>query len=119
MKTQEELHSFVRSKLKRGYPEGELRNELLQEGYTAEEIQKAIYDPPTDPAEIKKAERKKFDSNPLWYLGSIVFIILGLYKRSGDPYTNSHIYGTSLIVAGIIGLLLKLLLPLLEDSKKK
>jgi hypothetical protein len=118
MKTPEELGSFVKNKLKRGYPEGELRNELLQEGYTAEQIQKAVYDPPTDPLEIKKAQRKILDNNPFWYLTSIGIIIIGMYRKSSEG-NHTTIYTWLLIGTGIIGLGLKIILPLIEDLKKK
>jgi hypothetical protein len=118
MKSSEELQSFVKNKLKRGYPEGELRNDLLQEGYTAEQIQKAIYDPPTDPGEIKKAERKKTDDNPLWYLASIGIVITGVSLKSTKYYADSS-WGNTLIIAGLAGLALKIILPYIEDHFEK
>jgi hypothetical protein len=111
MKTPEELKEYIRNKLKRGYPEGELRNDLSSEGYTFEQIQEAIYSPASDP------EEKKLDSNPFWYMGSVVIILLGFYRLSTNSGSNT--WGMILIIAGIVSLLAKIIIPQFEDPKEK
>jgi hypothetical protein len=106
MKTADELKEYIKSKLKRGYPEGELRNDLLNEGYTPEQIQEAIYSSSSNSAE------KKLDSNPFWYISSILIIIIGLYQRSNTG-------GILLMIVGAISLLAKIIIPLFEDIKRK
>ncbi|HEX7902525.1 MAG TPA: hypothetical protein VF487_01510 [Chitinophagaceae bacterium] len=111
MKTAEELSDFVKSKLKRGYPEGELRNDLLREGYTAEQVQKAIYNPPKGAKDILRAEQKKLDNNPLWYMISAGFIITGIAIKSVKYYRENS-FSTMLIAMGVIGLFAKIFLAL-------
>lgn len=42
MKSTEELKQHVSKQLKRGYPSGELKEELLKQGYTVETVEKAF-----------------------------------------------------------------------------
>jgi hypothetical protein len=111
MKTADELKEYSKSKLKRGYPEGELRNDLLKEGYTYKQIQEAIY------TSTAKSDEKKLDSNPFWYISSILIIILGFYKSSNNSGSNT--WGIVLIVSGIISILAKIVIPLFENNKTK
>jgi hypothetical protein len=106
MKNQEELRLFVKKKLRRGYPEGELRNDLLGEGYSAEEIQKAIYDP-----EVIPGNRKREGNNyPLWFAASVGFVILGLSLLSVNFIWLSK-YGWFFLTIGLVGIAFKFLLP--------
>lgn len=111
MKTPEELKEYIKNKLKRGYPEGELRNDLLSEGYTSEQIQEAIYSPASD------SEEKKLDSNPFWYFGSVIIILLGFYRLSTNSGSNT--WGITIIIAGVVSLLAKIIIPLFENPKEK
>src|SRR5881394_2559511 len=102
MKTREELRQFVKKKLKNGYPEGELINELLQEGYTNEEIQKAIYDAPatgTDPTTRNQATPVH---HPLWFVFTSALGIVGLAFVSVSVFINRTI-GYTLLGIGLIG----------------
>jgi hypothetical protein len=108
MKTPEELREYAKRKLKRGYPEGELRNELLQEGYTAEQIQKAIYDPPTTPEEKKRAEQRLLDRNPFWYITSILIFLSGYWTYQGTGLPQNTSWGITMMIGGGLGFFVKL-----------
>jgi hypothetical protein len=110
-KNEEELTDFVRKKLKKGYPEGELRNDLLQQGYTDEEIQKAVYNPPLTEAGKKKEAQRNQDNNPLWYLASVGLLITGIAIKSVSYYKDSSA-GTLLIVVGAVGLAAKIFMAI-------
>jgi len=43
--TPEELTRYIRKKLKKGYPAGELENQLLEKGYAKEAIDEAMNNP--------------------------------------------------------------------------
>ena len=62
----------IKQKLRRGYPQGELINELADEGYSDEEIREALFE-----LEGPKSDSKIKDL-PLWYMASICFIVLGI-----------------------------------------
>jgi hypothetical protein len=51
--TPEELKQYVGKRLKKGYPAGELRDELVQQGYTTETIEQAFNPAPT-PGDAEK-----------------------------------------------------------------
>jgi hypothetical protein len=116
MKSQEELRLFVTKRLKNGYPQGELINDLLGEGYRSEEIQKAIYDPPED-KELKK-EAQPPANYPFWFVLTITSGITGLSIVSVSLFRNSMI-GYILIAVGIIGLFVKFIIPLIMENQKK
>jgi len=61
----------IRKRLIRGYPQGELTNELLAEGYSGEEIQEAYFSlyPKTQTADNSS-------SFPLWYVLCVGIVIL-------------------------------------------
>ncbi len=75
MRTPEELSAFIKKRLHSGYPDGELRNDLLKEGYTIEEIDRAFFN--ASPFQRKPNTSKRVEY-PAWYIFSISSIILAL-----------------------------------------
>ena len=118
MKSQEELQLFVKRKLKSGYPEGELLNDLLQEGYTHEEIQKAIYDPPATGIDPVTRHRTPPVHHPLWFVFTSALGIVGLAFVSVGIFNNRTI-GYILLAAGLIGLLIKYIIPVIIKNNTK
>jgi len=114
MKNQEDIRLYVRKKIKRGYPEGELRNDLLQQGYSDEEIQRFIYDPEIN---VKKKSKRITDS-PLWYAISVGFLILGLTLFLG-PSIWLREFNLLFLILGLIGIIAKYILRNIEEQKKK
>ncbi len=114
MRTPEELRAFVQKKLRRGYPQGELVNELLQEGYAADEIDKAIY-------LAGKNEEKPgpVGNNPVWFVLTTGLGIVGISLLSVSYFANFRPVGYTLILIGATGIFIKFLLPFLEKSTKK
>lgn len=109
MLTEEKIQE-IRKKLQKGYPQGELFNELLQQGYSSYEIQNALY------ALSQKQEKISNPINiPLWYAASIGFIILGIAILS-VKYLWIYNYGYIFLGLGITGLLAKYLI---DEAKKK
>lgn len=111
IKNNDQLADYVRKKLKKGYPDGELRNELLQQGYNKEEIERLIYNPPATEAGKQKENRQRLDNNPLWYFASIGLLITGIAFKSVSYFRESSL-GTILLVAGIGGLIAKVILSI-------
>ena len=97
-----DLNRMVRKKLKGGYPEGELREDLLQNGYSAPEIEAAI----------SEASQGKFPNQqkelPAWYLISGGFLILGISLRAVKGLWLEP-FSWPLIIIGTLGILLRLI----------
>ncbi|HEX7846432.1 MAG TPA: hypothetical protein VF476_11590 [Chitinophagaceae bacterium] len=65
-----ELAAFIKKKLKSGYPQGELTNDLLKEGYSQDEINQALL---ATSSEV--TEEGRF---PLWLVFSAGLLVLGI-----------------------------------------
>lgn len=116
MKTQEELQVFVKKKLKRGYPEGELINQLLLEGYTNEEIQKAIYKPIADNGPAKQSRQQT--NYPIWFVLTSAAGVVGLSFISVSLFRNNLLWYI-LLGVGLAGLLIRFISSFKKDQKKK
>jgi hypothetical protein len=106
----EEKITEIRKKLRKGYPQGELTNDLANEGYTTEEIQDAFFN-----LEGAKPDHKAKDF-PLWYMTSIFFIIIGIAILS-VKYLWIYYYGYIFLILGIAGLLVKYFI--IDPGKKR
>lgn len=91
----------IKKKLKKGCPQGELINDLIEQGYSPEEIQDAMYALSGTPQTSNKPIHI-----PLWYAVSIGFIILGIAILS-VKYLWIYYYGYFFLAIGIIGFLVK------------
>jgi hypothetical protein len=100
----------IKRKLRKGYPQGELINDLSNEGYTAEDIQSALFN-----LEGPKKDQKIKDLS-LWYLASICFIILGIAILS-VKYLWIYYYGYVFLILGLAGLLVKYFI--IDSGNKK
>ena len=101
MKSPEELKQYVSKQLKRGYPSGELKEELLKQGYTVEIVEKAF-----------AVDRSYSSSDGFGFrsvLLSIGLIVLGISQMNGHAYASSRIVGIETLVVGTVGLMIKLL----------
>ncbi len=110
-KTTEELDLFVRKKLRRGYPAGELKNELLAEGYPPELIESAFYKTISRLPHVKNDNPGKY---PLWFFLSVGLLILGISLKAVKGLWLEP-WAIPLIILGLTGIVLKFLLP---NSKK-
>lgn len=95
-KNQDELAAFIKKELRRGYPQGELTNELMNQGYSSDEIQKAFL---ANTSFVQ--EEGKF---PLWYVFSVGFLVLGITLILVDITWLSKYKWISFIV-GLIGVI--------------
>lgn len=114
MRTPEDLRAFVQKKIRRGYPQGELVNELLQEGYTPDEIDKAIY-------LAGKIEEKSgpAGNNPVWFVLTTGLGIVGISLLSVSYFAHFRPVGYAFIAIGATGVFIKFLLPFLEKLGEK
>jgi len=112
MRDTEELKSFIQKKLRKGYPQGELVNDLLREGYSAEEIDKAIYDSSKGNATSTGASE-----NPVWFVITTGLGIVGISIISVNYFRYFHTLGYTLIVIGAAGIFIKFIHPFLEKNK--
>jgi hypothetical protein len=103
MKSPEDLKEYVSKQLKRGYPSGELREELLQQGYAAEAIEKAFS---VDGYSSSGPNTDRFGLRSV--LLSIGLILLGIWQMDSHIYSTSRMIGIGSLMVGTIGLILKL-----------
>jgi hypothetical protein len=100
MKSPEDLKEYVSKQLKRGYPSGELREELLKQGYTAEVVEKAFS------VDGYSSSDNKFGLRSV--LLSVGLIVLGIWQMNSHIYSASRMIGIGTLIVGTIGLILKL-----------
>ncbi len=94
--------SEIKKNLKKGYPQGEMINDLIKEGYEPGEINDALFQiqgskPGSDAREF-----------PLWYMASICFIILGIAILS-VPGLWIYFFGYVFLIVGVVGVAIKFL----------
>ena len=77
--TQEELQK-IRKKIKNGIPEGEMKNQLKEEGYSAEDIQK-IFEP------------HKYDMRTWYFISGILVFIFAVYCFSRTGMVSLLLFG--------------------------
>ena len=99
---QEELNAYISKRLKKGYPAGELRNELLEQGYAADIIDQAI-----DQTAAPEAHADRFGWKSV--LVSILLIILGISQLNDSTNQSRHMIGIGTLITGIVGLVIKLI----------
>jgi hypothetical protein len=102
----EEKINEIKKKVRKGYPPGELENDLFNEGYTAEEIQN-VFSNLSGNTQMKDKPK----NIPLWYAISIGFIILGIAILS-VKYLWIYYYGYVFLILGLVGVLLKYLITI-------
>jgi hypothetical protein len=100
----------IKKKLRRGYPQGDLINELFSEGYTNDEIQEALFN-----LSEKTKSGSTTPNTPLWYLASIGLIILGITIVS-FKHLWIYPYGFPILALGLIGFCVK---HLVYDPEQK
>jgi hypothetical protein len=89
--TPDELKNYVKKRLKKGYPGGELRYELLQQGYAADAIEQAFspgrqWNDPVEGFGLRQ------------FQGAAGFLVLGLFRLRIDYYYH---FAAGCIVTGI------------------
>jgi len=98
---EQNLYEYVRRKLRSGHPEGELRNELIKEGHSPEEIESLFY-------RISNRNRlthsSKHEDFPVWYLISFGLLITGIAILG--VYKNSDL-GYFFVIPGVAGILIR------------
>jgi hypothetical protein len=97
----------IKRKLRRGYPQGELINDLLKEGYTDHEIEEAFY-------KLSNPDKntKKTTSFPLWYVICTGLLITGIAIL--NIFHNSAL-GFLFLIPGIAGIIIRYIM----NSEKK
>jgi hypothetical protein len=98
----DEKRQEVKKKLTQGYPQGELINDLLEQGYSSKEIQDTLYTLSTN-----RQKGNKSTTIPLWYAASIGSIILGIAILS-VKYLWIYYYGYVFLILGLVGLIVEL-----------
>ncbi len=93
MKNPEALQEKVKQKLRSGYPAGELTNDLLQAGYSKEEINEAMN------ANVKKEVYRYY--SPFTYLLGIFKILWGSHMALGINQNGNYLILSGIIVIGV------------------
>ena len=115
MNATRELDGYVRKKLRSGYHEGELRNELLAEGYSEPEIEQAFYNSLMKPAKTPASNPGEY---PLWFFLSVGLLILGISFKSiqrGGWFSGD--WTDYVLGAGIVGTLVGIMLTQFKKTK--
>ena len=99
---QEELIDFIKKKSRSGYPAGELKLDLLEKGYKEADIDAAFY----------SISKKDNFNSPIWYLISVLFILLGIYQLT----QGNKFWGWSTFIWGCISLVTKILMIYKKES---
>jgi hypothetical protein len=97
-----DLNTFVRKKIRSGYPEGELREELKNQGYTQSDIDELF-------SSGKTGSRQPSPTYPMWYLVSGGLFILGI-ALTAVPGLWLQPFSWPLIIIGALGIVIKFLL---------
>ena len=115
MKREQNLSQVIKKKLRSGYPEGEMKNELLEKGYSMDQIEKAIYNVPVDKMtrRIRKESAGK-DKVSMWTLIGTSLVILGISLYAAP--TNFQQYANFILVAGMLCLVIKYVIA---ETKEK
>lgn len=96
MKNREELTGYVRRKMRNGYPDGELREELKSAGYSPEDIEAAFSTPRSGGKSSKMNEA--FRSATVGVGAGLV--ITGVAILSVNWFIYYHSIAWGLIIAG-------------------
>jgi hypothetical protein len=118
MNNKEEILKFIKAKIRSGYPAGELKNELLEKGYSSEEIKELLYEI-SRPPHIKNPgiENSFNNSNSVITLAGISLLILGVAIVSAEFWYTT--VGYLSIIVGVLLLLPKLLKLVGNEFKRK
>jgi hypothetical protein len=104
-----ELLHQLHSRMRRGYPAGELREDLLQKGYTAEEADHIL-----DRLNDEEVKKSSWRESSVPYIISIVLVLLGIFS-----YATGSSIGIWLIISGAIRAIVALVQRgRAEDSQK-
>lgn len=118
MNNKEEILKFIKAKVRSGYPRGELKNELMEKGYSSEEIKELLYEI-SRPSHIKNigVENSFNNSNSIMVLAGMSLVILGIAIVSAKFWYTTMGYIS--IIVGVLLLLPKLLKLVGNEFKRK
>jgi len=91
MTADEELIKSIRRKLKSGYPDGELKNELLEKGHPEEDIEKLFFVASGHSKDPVKAKTGKNNTNIFTLIG-VGLLITGIAITSADTWLTQYVY---------------------------
>jgi hypothetical protein len=97
----EEITDGIKKQLRKGYPQGEIINDLKKQGYSKEEIEETFYS-----LTSRKGTQSGTGNIPLWFMLSIGFVILGIAILS-VKYLWIYKWGYFFLVAGLAGICIK------------
>jgi|GEM_PF-3840022 len=99
MSADEELIKAIRKKLKSGYPDGELKNELLEKGHIEEDIEKMFFVASGHSTHPVKAKTGKNSANIFTLIG-VGLLITGITIMSADTWLKE--YGIYLLMVSAL-----------------
>jgi len=105
-----ELPKLINKKLRAGYPVGELKNELLTAGFTEAEIDEVLLKISTKNKGTGKSSVKENTLADMFMLAGVSLLITGIAIINIPTWLT--VYGSWIIVAGVICLGIKLLLSM-------
>jgi hypothetical protein len=104
----EEKIQEIRKRLKKGYPQGELINDFLKQGFSENEIQGALY-------KLSKSKNtNKSVGFPLWYVVCAGLLITGISIL--NIFHNSAL-GFFFLIPGIAGIIIRFILKSAKQNE--
>lgn len=99
MENEAALIALIKKKIRAGYPEGELKNELLQKGYTREQIEQCMLDVSGKVNQSGSGNHNKTSMSLLGLLGAGL-LITGISLLSTQTFLTAYAY--YLIAAALV-----------------
>lgn len=100
MHAAEDLVRSIKKKLKSGYPEGEVRNELLEKGHTEEDIKRLISIASGCSDKLARTTSRHNSGASIFYLAGVALLITGITIMSANTWLKK--YGLYLLIASVV-----------------
>ena len=111
----EEKIKQIRKQLSKGEPEGEIKNQLRNEGYTEDEIGALFFNLFSKKTDSNKVKGSQDNNAQLFNLIGACFIIAGVSMLAINTWLTA--YAIPLIVLGAISLCAKYFIPAKKEKK--
>ncbi len=114
MVTEEKIKQ-IRKQLSKGEPEGEIKNQLRNDGYTEDEINTLFFNLYEKKSDLNKVKRSQNNNAQLFNLIGACFLIAGISMLIINTWLTA--YAIPLIVLGAISLCAKYFIPAKKEKK--
>lgn len=103
MTGQEETVKYIRKKLKTGYPAGELENDLLNRGYSQEEVSRLLLEASANGSVTEGSGQAKKTEMHFLSLAGASFLITGIAMMAIRTWLSEYVPAVMLLGAICLG----------------